>query len=568
MSDFPIPGPVPVPHRWWPNPIFRRYVRARLRPQALMVALLITVILAGFLYFSFRTGFRYRGQMEVADAERATLIPLLVLQALILFFLGTGNVAGGITAEADEGTLDYQRLSPLTPLTKVLGYLLGLPIREWCMFAATLPFTAWALWKGEVAASAWVPIYLGLLSSALLYHLTGLVMGTVVKNRRWAFLFSIIVILLLYTVIPQAAKFGLVYFKYLTIWPVVDENIANLMPGEMGGMMRFAKSMEPDVRFFGLHFSEATFTLFSQSVLILTFVVMLWRRWRQSDSHLLGKAWAFGLFVWMQLMLLGNALPLIEPGLLFPSRQFNRRFLRDANWEPGVIEAVSMIALYGMVTLLLLVVLTFIITPTVERQTRGLRRGRKLGWKRIPRLSDPASSTMMVALMAVAGAVGWTIFAQQLMGSHWFAGHHLAGYAGATFALILLGAGLASQAILEGWGGQKFFLAVIFAAVLPVMAGGIIGSVGDRSLTPATWLAGVSPVSAPAYAAASLVSTDYVLPKEVARAIPRAFWFWQGVTGLTTAWLLWRLRQIRQDRHALVYGEGPEAEESRRAPAV
>ncbi len=568
MSDFPIPGPVPVPHRWWPNPIFRRYVRARLRPQALMVALLITVILAGFLYFSFRTGFRYRGQMEVADAERATLIPLLVLQALILFFLGTGNVAGGITAEADEGTLDYQRLSPLTPLTKVLGYLLGLPIREWCMFAATLPFTAWALWKGEVAASAWVPIYLGLLSSALLYHLTGLVMGTVVKNRRWAFLFSIIVIFLLYTVIPQAAKFGLVYFKYLTIWPVVDENIANLMPGEMGGMMRFAKSMEPDVRFFGLHFSEATFTLFSQSVLILTFVVMLWRRWRQSDSHLLGKAWAFGLFVWMQLMLLGNALPLIEPGLLFPSRQFNRRFLRDANWEPGVIEAVSMIALYGMVTLLLLVVLTFIITPTVERQTRGLRRGRKLGWKRIPRLSDPASSTMMVALMAVAGAVGWTIFAQQLMGSHWFAGHHLAGYAGATFALILLGAGLASQAILEGWGGQKFFLAVIFAAVLPVMAGGIIGSVGDRSLTPATWLAGVSPVSAPAYAAASLVSTDYVFPKEVARAIPRAFWFWQGVTGLTTAWLLWRLRQIRQDRHALVYGEGPEAEESRRAPAV
>ena len=64
------------------------------------------------------------------------------------------------------------------------------------------------------------------------------------------------------------------------------------------------------------------------------------------------------------------------------------------------------------------------------------------------------------------------------------------------------------------------------------------------------------------------VSTDYVFPKEVARAIPRAFWFWQGVTGLTTAWLLWRLRQIRQDRHALVYGEGPEAEESRRAPAV
>ena len=311
MSDFPASVPSPVPVRWWPNPIFRRYARARLRPQALLASLLVTVIIAGFLYFSFRTGFRYRGQMEVADAERAAIIPLLVLQAIILFFLGTGNVAGGITSEADEGTLDYQRLSPLTPLTKVLGYLLGLPVREWCLFAATLPFTAWALWKGEVAASAWVPVYLVLLSSAVLYHLTGLVMGTVVKNRRWAFLSSICLIFLLYTVIPQAAKFGLVYFKYLTLWPVIDENIANLLPREMGGMWRFAKSLEPDVRFFGLHFSEASFTFFSQSVLILTFVVMLWRRWRRPESHLLGKVWSLGLFVWMQLMLLGNALPLI-----------------------------------------------------------------------------------------------------------------------------------------------------------------------------------------------------------------------------------------------------------------
>ena len=110
----------PRPHRGarfepppiWPNPIFRRYARARLRPQALSAALIITLIVAGFLFFLFRTLALYRGDMDIADAERAPLIPLLILQAIILFIMGTGQVAAGITAEADEGVLDYQRLSP------------------------------------------------------------------------------------------------------------------------------------------------------------------------------------------------------------------------------------------------------------------------------------------------------------------------------------------------------------------------------------------------------------------------------------------------------------------------
>ena len=557
MSESTPPGPSPRSIPWWPNPIFRRYARSRLRPQAVGAWLLVVVILAGFLYFSFRTGFRYHGQMTIADAERAAIIPLLVLQALILFFLGTGQVAAGITAEADEGVLDYQRLSPLTPMSKVLGYLLGLPVREWALFAATLPFTAWALWKGEVAASAWLPVYGVVVFSALLYHLTGLVAGTVVKNRRWAFLVSIGAIFLLYTVIPQAAKFGLVYFKYLTLWPVLDENLAGLLPREAGGMVRFAQSLEPDVRFFGLHFSEAAFTIFSQSVLILTFVMMLWRRWRKAESHLLGKVWSLGLFIWMQLMLLGNALPLIAPGLLFPSRQFSRRFRIEADWKPSLLEAVVMIGLYGVVTLLLLGILTLIITPTPEAQIQGLQRGRKLGWTRVPFLSDAASSLGFVFLMALAGGAGWTIFAQQLIGSPWFAGHQLAPYAGPAFALVLVGGGLACQTILEGWGGSRLFLAVVLIGVLPVLAGGIIGSVSSRTVTPAAWLAGLSPLAAPGYAVAVLIPT-VDLPAELVRAVPRVFWFWQGVTALVTLGLLVRLRQIHRTRRASVMGSAQE----------
>ncbi len=560
MSDSVLTDPPAPPRSWWSNPIFQRYVRSRLRPRALVASLLVVGMVAAFLYFSVRTGFRYRGDLSVVDAERATLVPLLVLQILILFFGGTGQVAAGITAEADEGTLDYQRLTPMKPLSKVLGYLAGLPIREWCGFAITLPLTAWALWKGEVPAASWVPIYAALLSSTLLYHLTGLVAGSVVKNRRWAFLIAIGVIFMLYTVIPQAAKFGLVYFKYLTIWPVIDENIANLLPREAGGLKRFAQSLEPNVRFFGLQFSEVAFTLFSQGFLSLTFVVMLWRRWRRAESHLLGKAWALGLFAWMQLMLLGNALPLIGAGLLFPSRQFTRQFLRETNWKPDISEAVAMIGVYGLVTMLLLVVLTLIITPGSDQQIMGLQRARKLGWKRLPVLSDSASSFGFVVLMALLGTVGWTVFAQQLIGSEWFPGQALVPYAAAAFALVLLSAGLIAHAVLEGWGGHRLFLLCIFGAILPIMAGGIFGSVSNRSFTAATWIVGMSPGAAPGYAAATLVPT-MEFPREIERALPRAFWFWQGIMAVTAVWLQLRLRQIRQDRRAVVFetGEPPGA---------
>src|SRR4030095_1157161 len=151
---------------------------------------------------------------------------------------------------------------------------------------------------------------------------TGLVTGTVVLNLRWAFLVSIGLVFCLYTVIPQMAKFGLVFFKYLTITPVFWESLPQLLPRSTGEVVDMVQQLAPTVKFFNLGFPEAVFTWFSQGGLILTFVIMLCRKWRWSESHLLGKLWAAGFFVWVQILLLGNALPLIAPGNLFPSRGF------------------------------------------------------------------------------------------------------------------------------------------------------------------------------------------------------------------------------------------------------
>lgn len=539
----------PLRHSAWNvfnNPIFRRYCRSRLRPRGLSISVLIAVLISGFLFAISRSFGIHRVGLDLVDAERGPLIPLLVLQALILFVLGTAQVAGGMVADRDEGVIDYQRLIPMSPLSKVFGYLFGLPIREYAMFAATLPFTAWALWRGEVAAATWVPLYGVLFTSTLLYHFTGLITGTVVKNRRWAFLTSIGLVFCLYTIIPQMSRFGLVFFKYLTITPVFQESLPGLLQRSAGELLAAGQQLVPTVKFFNLDFSEAVFTVFSQGGLILTFIVMLCRKWRRSESHLLGKAWATGFFIWIQVLLLGNALPLVDPGQIFPSRGLAGLYL---NWEPGPTEAVVMSGVYGVVTLALLFLLAGIITPTPDRQLRGWRRARKQGSSSLAFLSDAATGFWFVAIMAVAGAAGWYLFTRGVIESRWFPGHGVPPEVFAVFVAVMATAGVGFQVLMESKGGRSVAMAAIFIGIVPIMIGAVLAASSNRLIPAAAWLIGMSPLSFPMYAAGSSLSLAE-LPQAVSLAIPRAFQVWLSVAALTTFWLVIRLRASRKSRAA------------------
>lgn len=552
------PGRDPLPSRaWkaWENPIFLRYCRSRLRPRGLGVALLVTILVAGFIS-GLCHSIGLRSEAEAVTAARWSIIPLLVLQGFILFIIGTAQVSGGITAERDEGVIDYQRLIPMSPLSKVLGYLFGLPVREYAMFLATLPFTAWALWRGQVAWNAWLPLYLVVISSALLYHLTGLVTGTVVRNRRWAFLISIGLVFGLYTVIPQAAKAGLVFFKYLTITPVFDECLPGLLPHGAGSVVKAVQSLAPTARFFDLNLPEAVFTIFSQGGLILTFLVMLCRKWRRTEARLLSKLWTAGLFLWVQVLLLGNALPLIDLGILFPSRAFSRFKELLPDWHPQPMEAVSMSGLYGMVTMLLLFILIGIATPSPDEQLRGWRRARKQGADSLPRLGDASTAFWIVLFMAGIGSAGWFLFTGALVESRWFPGNTVPGHVFACFLVIMLSAGLAYQALLEARGGRALGLAVILFGVAPIMAGTVLGTISDRTVPLATWLSGLSPATLPFYAASTLLPLAE-LPVQAARAVPRAFYFWLLVDVAVAGWLTVRLRTQRREmaRRALAAPE-------------
>lgn len=547
----------------WQNPIFARYCQSRLRFRGLAVHLLLTVLIAGFIV-ALVSSIGVRSEANPADAARTAIIPLLVVQGIILFVFGTAQVAGGMTAERDEGVIDYQRLIPMSPLSKVLGYLFGLPVREHVTFLATLPFTAWSLWRGEVEWRVWLPLYAVVFTSAVLYHLTGLLTGTVVRNRRWAFLVSIGLVFCLYTVIPQMAKFGLVFFKYLTVTPVFEESLPGILPASASAITKVAQRLVPTVKFFNLDFSEMVFTVFTQGGLIITFVIMLCRKWRRAESHLLGKIWATGFFVWIQILLLGNALPLIEPGSLFPSRAFYRmaRILNER--PPSSWEAVTMSGLYGLVTLALIFVLAGIITPSRDSQLRGWRRARKQGATSLPPLADAATAFWFAVVMALAGSAGWFLFTRALVESRWFPGHVVPIGTFGFFAAVILTGGVGFQCLLEAKGGRVVGLVAIFAGAVPVMTGAVLGALSDRMLPAATWLIGISPLSTPFFAAGTLL-TLADLPVTLARAAPRAFHFWLLVAVLVAVWLVVRLRASRKAMATRVLAAPPDSTAAVRA---
>jgi hypothetical protein len=539
--------------RLWENPVLRRYVRSRLRSRDLGVGLCITLVLSAFIVgISYSLGIRT--ESDPVSAARSAIIPLLVLQAFILFVMGTAQVSGGMITERDEGSVDYQRLVPMAPLTKVLGYLFGLPLREYLLAASILPFTAWAMARGHVPASAWVPLYWILFTTAVTYHATGLLTGTVVRNRRWAFLISIGMVFSLYTVIPQLAKFGLVFFKYLTITPVAYESLPDLLPERSGAALRIGQNFFPTPRFFNLGLPEVVFTTVSQAGLIGLFVVMLCRKWRQEEAHLLSQFWAVGTFIAVQVVLLGHALPLIDPGDLFPSRNFRWFTSQALDWKPENTEALAMIAVYGLFTTGLACVLAGIITPDRERQLRGWRRAFKNGEDRLPAFGDTDSATLSTGIISLCGGIGWHLFTRGLLESHWFPGHHAGLQILIVQCLILFAVTGSLQAVLDAEGGRAVGMGLLFIGVLPLMAGAIIGSIDNDYLHVGIWIAGVSPLSLPASAPVALLSLadSEAMAVRPIQGVARFGWL---VWGLVSLWMIQRSRTHRQTLKQRILGD-------------
>lgn len=465
------------------NPLFRRYTRSQIRPVSAGIKAATLLVFTTFL-FLFTYLFCTRSlEFDPIVGARIALIPVFSMQCLVLLIAGTAATTLGYAREVNDGMADYQRLTPLSPLGKTLGYLFGLPVLHYLLVLLLMPLVIFCCIRGEISAGMAGDVYLLLLSSAILYHLTGIIAGTVLKRRLFASLLSMVIVICINIILPYFFRqAGYQFLFHLTVWPVLQQHGLELVaesavllgePLPKKDLLAF-RELFGSVPFFGQQLPVLLFSILVQGTLSLSFILILVRRWRDAEHHLLSKAGSVVLCLWILFLFLGSALPLIQSGDIFPS-QLSARMSLISGGKITFFEGYLLSGVCGLVTLLFSLMLIGSITPRRNKSLTGMRRAVKAKRKRAPFWSDEAGSLPLALLIGLLGGGAWIAFSVHvfgyILGSDWLEKWPLPPpLMMIAFCLSCL---CAWGAIANG-GKKLLWLGLFFLWIVPMMIGAIL----------------------------------------------------------------------------------------------
>lgn len=486
----------------WRNPIVVRCWRSRMRARVFIPWAIVTVVLSAFVFLTVYNAVESRAGKDSVTAARAAFIPILVLQGILLLLTGTGAVTSSLVQEEEEGMIEFQRLTPLPSAWKMVGYLFGLPVREYVLFALTLPFTLLCFWMGDLRFEALAKVYAILFTSAVLYHLTGYCAGFVIRSRRLGARIVQVAVVVLYLVLPQLSNFGYIVFEHLTVRPVFREQLS--APFRQSFAPDLPRDEKMEVAFYGLELPQFVFSLTIQGTLIVVFLSMIRRKWIDASRHPIGKTTALALLAGTSAVVLGNLLPLIEDGRVFPSNMVKdsgpgvaRMVVRSLVPKTSAAEAGMLVALLSVVLLLLGVFLLLQILPTRGEAIRGWRRAARWRGNHLPWRSDEATALpWAVACGLLAGASIW-IFGQQLGDSAWLKGKDFAREMVPWVAFLPVPSLVVVVAATEVWEKKGSFAVLMGLWTVPALIMVVLGAASDEGASLGFYVGALSPLSAP-----------------------------------------------------------------------
>jgi hypothetical protein len=415
------------------NPLIRRGIRERLRAKNLVAAGIFSLILTATFYLA---AF-FDGMQVVLPAEsypssepelffnpvngaREAFTPLLVLQGFFLMFLGTGRIASVTAEEKESGLLDYQRMTPMSPLAKIFGYLFGLPAREYWMFLVTLPFLLHCVIAGKLPIWNIFHLYAVFFCSVLLYHLTAHVIGLVVPRPRAASWVARLAVLGLYIFLPALGQAGISFLSFLTILPTYFGKILPHLLFEGTQMGRFESQVVQfwqEVPFFSISLSPTTFTFVMQGLILLALFLTGYRKWRLDSLPAFSRPMGLSLFATLQFLLLGSLWPFFSDGLasgllgsvvqLDPTQVgLPNQLKSDAHPALAMVVVQSTFFLLSIGAILILI---NICCPNPHRRLKGIQRIKKLGLPAIPWLADEAPGGRFATLLALLAILPYAL---------------------------------------------------------------------------------------------------------------------------------------------------------------
>jgi len=393
------------------NPLWTRGLRSRVRLPHLLSWGLVVFTVATFVAMTAFMTMTQRGIASTEEAAKAVLPGLIIIQGIILMMMGTSAVAGGIARERDEGLLDYVRMTPMSPTARIIGYLFGLPMREYVLFAITLPLVIAAVVVSGFSLVTLGHFYLVFFVSVWVYHMTAMVAGMVAPNPRTATMVAVGVVVVLYLVLPGLSQIGLTFFEYLTVRPtffgLVSQELpeAARSPGALARIDRFQ-----EVPIFGTTIHPTLYTLLVQLFALATMFAIVHRRWRRETSHLLSKAGAMVVFVGITGFLLASVWAIIVQDDAYAS--VFARYPTIAGSGRSLLSLAILLLISTSLIGIAYALLITIITPDRTTIQEGWRRARKLGRESLDFNSDaatglPAASVMIATLLSAGAVILW-----------------------------------------------------------------------------------------------------------------------------------------------------------------
>jgi hypothetical protein len=449
------------PGDWLENPIFVKHVRSRLRRQPLAAAGVVVMVLCMCIAWA---GYQLNWFFSGRAFEW-----LLALQGIILIVMGASQISAAVGVSRSSGVLDFHRVSPLTPTELTLGFFFGAPIREYILFACTLPFAALFLAFGVPSLHGFVELMILLVALAWLFHGLALLNALIRKGQRSA-----------------RGAVGVVVFFVLFFFYAV----------RMGRFIPSVALFDEDGRltFFGYSLPWlAVVLLYVASVLYFVFLAAR-RKMGSEPSHPLSKPQAIAALASLSVLFLGGI------------------WAMDNDLIP------EMVLLYLLVITAILLVL--MVTPDRAEYFKGLWRAKKLGRSHLPWWDDLSLNRVFLviacAIVFCIATIAWTATRFSSPGPP-FPGSMSGGnlpLAIAISVLVVAYFGLAHQYFLLNFGGRGktyFALFLFLVWILPLVAGTILAmSSSTGAFGPASQLVfSLSPIPGIAMVAAPMPAGLY-----------------------------------------------------------
>lgn len=423
---------------WLDNPIFVKHARSRLRRGQLVPAIAVVLILClligwgGYMLNGFDTGHTFGF--------------LLALQTILLAIMGATQVGASVGSARESGIIDFHRVSPMSPLELTLGFFFGAPVREYVLFACTLPFSLFCVAMGVPGVLNLAQILVITVLTAWLMHAISLLNSLVFKWRRTG----------------TRGVTGLIVF------------VIFLGPYLAMGFPRAAilVDSEPTIDFFGYAIPWFAFSLIYMLPALFFLLIPCVRKMRFERAHSYSKPQALACMATWAVLLVGGA----------P--------------DNSTLEFRELFVLYGLV--IGAIMLTCTITPSRGEYTKSVRRALKQGRAHLPAWDDLALNRIaLVVLCAIvlgAATYCWSHAASpqpnSALGNPWYvsqayggAGEHSYSIAIALAVFVVAYFGLALQFFSLVFPQRNLAVAsmglfLFLVWLVPLIVGAIVSSAG------------------------------------------------------------------------------------------